>query len=51
MVPFVGWIIGAFLGLIVWVASLVLWVLLMYKAYKGEKYKVPVAGDLAEKYV
>lgn len=50
MVPFVGWIIGAFLGLIIWVVSLVLWVLLMYKAYKGEKYKVPVAGDLAEKY-
>ena len=28
-------------------ASLVLWVLLMVKAYQNEWYKVPVLGDIA----
>jgi uncharacterized membrane protein len=28
--------------------SVFLWLLLMYKAYQGERYKLPVAGDLAE---
>ncbi len=27
---------------------LILWIVLMYKAYKGEKYKLPVIGDYAE---
>jgi uncharacterized membrane protein len=26
----------------------VLWIVLVYKAYKGEKYKLPVIGDYAE---
>jgi uncharacterized membrane protein len=34
---------------ILWLLSLVLWVVLMYKAYQGEKYKLPVLGDIAEK--
>jgi len=29
--------------------SLVLWVLLMIKAYQGEFFKLPIAGDIAEK--
>lgn len=40
---FVGWILG---GL-----GFVLWIVLMVKAYQGELYKVPVAGDLAEKWL
>jgi uncharacterized membrane protein len=46
MVPFVGWILGT----ILWIGSLVLWILLMVKAYQGERFKLPIAGDLAEKY-
>ncbi len=30
------------------IIELVLWVLLMYKAYQGKKYKLPVIGDIAE---
>jgi uncharacterized membrane protein len=30
-------------------AVLVLWVILMIKAYQGEYFKLPVVGDLAEK--
>ena len=46
MVPYLGPILGAFF----WIASLVLWIILMVKAYQGERYKLPIAGDLAEKY-
>jgi uncharacterized membrane protein len=31
--------------------SAVLWLFLMYKAYQGERYKVPVAGDMAEERI
>ena len=44
-IPFIGW----FFGLIIGVLSFVLWIVLMVKAYQGELYKVPLAGDLAEK--
>ena len=45
-IPFIGWIISWILGVI----ALILWIVLMMKAYQGVKYKVPIAGDLAEKY-
>jgi uncharacterized membrane protein len=46
-----GWIpiIGGFIKWIIWVLALILWIVLMVKAYKGEKYKLPWAGNLAEK--
>ncbi len=31
------------------IATLILWVVLMIKAYNGEKFKLPVIGDMAEK--
>jgi uncharacterized membrane protein len=34
----------------VWIASVVLWIILMVKAYQGERFKLPIAGDLAEQY-
>ncbi len=44
-----SWIL--FLGLIIWLLGLALWIVLMVKAYQGIKYKVPWAGNLAEKWV
>ena len=44
-IPIIGGIIGALIGLL----ALVLWIILMIKAYQGEKFKLPWAGDLAEK--
>lgn len=44
-IPFFGWIIGfAF-----WILCLVVWIICMIKAYQGEKFKLPWAGNLAEK--
>jgi uncharacterized membrane protein len=34
---------------LIWVAELILWIVLMIKAYQGEKIKLPIAGDIAEK--
>jgi len=33
------------------IIGLVLWILLMIKGFQGEKYKLPFAGDLAEKWL
>ncbi|MGQ9532798.1 MAG: DUF4870 domain-containing protein [Desulfotomaculales bacterium] len=44
------WPVFHALGTLVWLASTVLWVLLMVKAYQGHRYKLPVVGDLAERY-
>ena len=44
------WFLFHTLGTLLWLASVVLWVLLMVKAYQGERYKLPVVGDLAERY-
>lgn len=34
-----------------WIGSMVLWVVLMVKANQGETFKLPVAGDFAEKQI
>jgi uncharacterized membrane protein len=44
-IPLLGWIVAF---LVIPPVSAVLWLILMYKAYQGERYKVPGAGDIAE---
>jgi len=44
-IPYIGYIIGGIIGII----TIVLWIVLMIKAYQGERWKVPLAGDFAEK--
>ncbi len=39
----------ALLSNLIWLAAVVLWVILMVKAYQGENFKLPIAGDIAEK--
>ncbi len=40
-----GWALYGLLDL----AAFVLWILLMIKAYQGERFRVPIAADIAEK--
>jgi uncharacterized membrane protein len=40
---FFSWLIG--------IVTLILWIVLIVKAYQGEKFKVPIAGDIAENLV
>ncbi|MBI4067264.1 DUF4870 domain-containing protein [Candidatus Gottesmanbacteria bacterium] len=49
IVPVLGWIIAIILSPLMMLVSFVLWLLLMWKAWSGEKYKLPYFGDLAEK--
>lgn len=49
IVPVIGWIVGLILSPILVLVSFVLWLVLMWKAYSGEKYKLPYVGNLAEK--
>ncbi len=48
-----GWIpvVGSFFGAVIGILAFVLWIVLMVKAYQGEKYKILWAGDFAEKQV
>lgn len=38
-----------FFGWVVWLGFIALSVIMMIKAYQGEKYKLPILGDIAEK--
>jgi uncharacterized membrane protein len=44
-IPVIGWILIYILGAL----TFILWIVLMVKAYQGQMYKLPVAGDIAEK--
>jgi len=46
-IPFVGWVLAG----LVWILIFILWIILMFKAYRGEKYKLPIVGDIAEKQI
>jgi uncharacterized membrane protein len=41
-------VIGPLIGFLVGPVWLILWILLMVKAYQGERFKLPLAGDWAE---
>ncbi len=41
-------IIGCCFSVVLMLAGIVLWVLLMVKAYQGERFKLPVIGDFCE---
>lgn len=45
-----GLLVAATLLSIIWTLIAILWLLLIYKASRGEKYKLPIVGTLAEKY-
>lgn len=45
-IPIVSVIVGSLVGLL----AFVLWVVLMVKAYQGERFKLPWAGNLAERW-
>ena len=41
-----GWV--PLIGLLIWVFSLILWLLLMVKALQGKRYLLPIVGKMAE---
>lgn len=39
-----------YVGLVVYLVMFILWLILMIKAYQGQKFKIPFVGDIAEKH-
>lgn len=46
-IPIIGWLISLLLAPL----GFIMWILLMYKAYQGEMFKLPVVGDFAEQQI
>ena len=47
VIPFVG----SILGILIFLFSLALWLVLIIKAYQGENFKLPIVSDFVAKYV
>ena len=47
----IGWGLLGLLGLVLWLVSVVLWIVLMIKAYQHETFRVPIAADIADGFV
>ena len=46
-IPIVGWMLMPILAIL----QLILWIVLMVKAYQGQLFKLPMIGDMAEKNI
>nr|MBA3583532.1 DUF4870 domain-containing protein [Gemmatimonadota bacterium] len=48
----ISWQLGNLFGLltiVVWLGLFIVWVILLIKGYSGEKWKLPILGDMAER--
>lgn len=48
-IPLIGWLISVLLSIGLAVVGFGLWVLLMWRAYQGEEWEMPVVGEWARK--
>ena len=48
-VPLLGLIVAFLLSVVLFFATFVLWVLLMWRAYQGREWEVPIAAGIARK--
>jgi uncharacterized membrane protein len=52
--PIIGGIVAGLLSTLVWftfgIGFLVIWIVLMVKAYQGQRYDLPVLGDLVKNW-
>jgi uncharacterized membrane protein len=47
MIPVLHWVLSPLISIF----TLILWLFLMYKAFKGDRYKLPRVGDFAEQQI
>jgi uncharacterized membrane protein len=50
-IPFIGGMASMLLSFVYWIGTVIIWILLMVKAFQGERYKLPFIGDIAERNV
>ncbi|MEI7857908.1 MAG: DUF4870 domain-containing protein [Methanomicrobiales archaeon] len=46
MIPFIG-----IISLLIWLVMVILWLVLIIKTFQGEKFMVPIVGEMAEKQI
>jgi uncharacterized membrane protein len=46
-----GWLIWMLTSVVLGLGTFVLWLLLIYRAYRGEPWEVPFAGQVARRLV
>ena len=49
IVPYIGWIISLLGWMVLGLGGVVVWILLMVKAYQNQMWKLPFIGELAAK--
>jgi uncharacterized membrane protein len=50
-IPFIGGMTSMLLSFAYWIGTVIIWILLMVKAFQGERYKLPFIGNIAERNV
>lgn len=48
-VPVLGWIVGMFTSLVLGLAGFILWLVLMWRAFQGKEWELPIVGPFARK--
>jgi uncharacterized membrane protein len=51
VVPVLGWIVGFIVSIVLGIGGFILWLLLMWKAYQGQEWELPIVGPFARKQV
>lgn len=49
-VPVLGWLIGLLLSIALGIGGFVLWLYLMYRAYSGDEWEMPMIGEYARRF-
>lgn len=49
-VPVLGWLLSMLLSLALGVLGFVLWLYLMFRAYSGDEWELPVVGEYARRF-
>lgn len=49
VVPVIGWIFGLLISIVLGIGGFILWLLLMWNAYQGKEWELPVVGPFARK--
>lgn len=50
LIPFIG-IVFQIINWIVIIIAIITWIICLVKAYQGERFKLPITGDWAEKFI
>lgn len=50
VIPIIGWLIGLLMSLGLSLGGLILWLYLMYRAWSGDEWEVPIIGKYARQF-